>query len=92
MNGESGSEIYTFSSVQLLSRVRLFATPLTAAHQASLSITNSPSLLELVSIESAAPSNHLILCGPFLLPPSIFPSIRDFSSESLHQVAKVYVK
>ena len=71
-----------FSSVQSLSRVRLFATPWTAARQASLSITNSWSLLRLMSIESVMPSNHLILCHPLLLPPSIFPSIRVFSSES----------
>ena len=74
---------WTFSSVQLLSRVRLFATPWTAAHQASLSITNSQSLLKLMSIESVMPSNHLILCHPLLLPPSIFPSIRIFSDESV---------
>jgi len=75
-----------FSSVQSLSRVRLFATPWTAAHQASLSITNSWSLLKLTSIESVMPSNHLILCHPLLLPPSIFPSIRVFSSESLLRI------
>ena len=72
-----------FSSVQPLSRVWLFATPWTAARQASLSITNSRSLLKLMSIESVMPSNHLILCHPFLLLPSIFPSIRVFSSESV---------
>ena len=72
-----------FSSVQSLSRVRLFATPWTAACQASLSITNSRSLLKLVSIESVMPSNHLILCRPLLLPPSIFPSIRVFSNKSV---------
>ena len=71
------------SSVQSLSRVWLFATPWTAAHQASLSITNSRSLLKLMSIESVMPSNHLILCYPLLLPPSIFPSVRVFSSESV---------
>ena len=70
-----------FSSVQSLSPVRLFATSGTAAHQASLSITNLWSLLKLTSIESVMPSNHLILGHPFL-PPSIFPSIRVFSSES----------
>ena len=70
-----------FSSVQLLSRVRLFVTPWTAAHQASLSITNSWSLLKLMSLELVTPSNHLILCCPPLLPPSIFPSIRVFSNE-----------
>ena len=71
-----------FSSVQSLSHVRLFATPWTAAYQASLFITNSQSLLKLMSIESVMPSNHLILCCPFLLTPSIFPSIRVFSNES----------
>ena len=71
-----------FSSVQSLSRVRLFATPWTKAHQASLSITNSWSLSKLMSIDSVMPSNHLILCRPLLLLPSIFPSIRVFSSES----------
>jgi len=71
------------SSVQSLSRVRLFATPWTAAHQVSLSITNSRSLLKLMSIESVMPSNHLILCCPLLLLPSIFPNIRGFSSESV---------
>ena len=65
-----------FSSVQSLSHVRLFATPQTAACQASLYITNSQSLLKLMSIESVMPSNHLILCHPLLLLPSIFPSIR----------------
>ena len=71
-----------FSSVQSLSRVRLFVTPCAAAHQASLSITNSQSPPKLMSIESVMPSNHLILCRPFLLPPLIFPSIRVFSNES----------
>ena len=71
-----------FSSVQLLSCVWLFATPWTAARQASLAITNSRSLLKLMSMESVMPSNHLILCRPLLLLPSIFPSIRVFSSES----------
>ena len=69
------------SSVQSLSCVRLFATPWIAARQASLSITNSPSLLKLMSIESVMPSNHLILCHPLLLMPSIFPSIRVFANE-----------
>ena len=69
-----------FNSVQLLSRDRLFATPWTAAQQASLSITNSQSLLKLMSIELVMPSNHLILCYPFLLA-SIFPIIRVFSNE-----------
>ena len=71
-----------FSSVQSLSRVRLFATPWTTARQASLSITNSQNLLKLMSIESVMPSNHLILCHPLLLSPSVFPSIRVFSNES----------
>ena len=75
-----------FSSVQSLSRVWLFATPWTAAHQASLSITNSWSLLKLISIELVMPSNHLILCCPLLLPPSIFPSIRVFSNESVLRI------
>ena len=71
-----------FSSVQLFSRVRLFVTPWIAAHQASLSITNSWSSLKLTSIESVMPSSHLILCGPLFLLPSIPPSIRVFSNES----------
>ena len=71
-----------FSSVLLLSRVRLFATPWIAARQASLSITNSRSSLRLTSIESVMPSSHLILCRPLLLLPLIPPSIRVFSSES----------
>ena len=71
------------SSVQLLSDVRLFATPWTAAHQASLSITNSQSPPKLMCIEYVMPSNHLILCCPLLCPPSIFPSIRVFSNESV---------
>ena len=70
-------------SIQLLSRVQLFATPWTAARQASLSITNSQSLLKLMSIKLVMPSNHLILCHPILLPPSIFPSNRAFSNESV---------
>ena len=71
-----------FSSVQSLSCVRLFVTPWTAACQASLSITNSWSLLKLMSIQLVMPSNHLILCHPLLFLPSIFPSIRVFSNES----------
>ena len=71
-----------FSSVQSLSCVRLSVTPWTTAHQASLSVTNSQSLLKLMSIESVTPSNHLILCRPCLFPPSIFPIIRIFSNES----------
>ena len=74
-----------FSSIQSLSPVQLFVTSWTAARQASLSITNSWSLLKLMSIESVMPSNHLILCHP-LLPPSIFPSIRVFSNESAFRI------
>ena len=70
-----------FSSVQSLSHVRLFVTPWTAGCQAFLSITNSWSLLKLMFIELVTPSNHLILCCPLLLPPSIFPGIRLFSNE-----------
>ena len=70
------------SLVQLLNCVWLFSTPWTAARQTSLSITNSQSLPKLISIELVMPSNHLILCCPLLLPPSIFPSIRVFSNES----------
>ena len=76
-------------AVQLLSRVLLFASPWTAAHQASLSFTISWSLLKLMSIELMMPSNYLILCCPLLLLSSIFPSIRVFPNESSHQVAKV---
>ena len=72
-----------FSSVQSLSHIRLFATPWTAASQVSLSITSSWSFLRLMSIEAVMPSNHLILCHPLLLLPSIFPSIRVFSNESV---------
>ena len=81
-------ETYThvqFSSVQSLSCVQLFATPWTAAHQASLSITNSQSLLKLISIESVMSSNHLILCCSLLLS-SIYPSIRIFSNESVLRI------
>ena len=84
MEGEFGSQ---FSSVQMLSHVRLFVTPWTAAHQASLSIINSRSSLKLMSIESVMPSNHLILCCPLLLPPSIFPSVRVFSNESVLRIS-----
>ena len=80
------SVVLIFSSVQSLSRVRLFVTPWMAEHQASLSITNSQSLLKLVSIESVMPSNHLILRCPLLLLPSIFPSIKVFSNESVLQI------
>ena len=76
----------TFSSVQLLSRVQLSATPWIAARQASLSITNSQSSLKLISIESVMPSSHLILGRPLLLLPSIFPSIKVFSNESVLRI------
>ena len=79
---ERNKDLLQFSSVQSLSRVRLFVTPWIAARQASLYITNSWSLLKLISIESVMPSNHLILCCPLLLLPSIFPSIRVFSNQS----------
>ena len=75
-----------FHSVQSLSPVQLFATPWTATRQSSLSITNSRSLLKLMSIASVMPSNHLILCHPLLLPLSIFPSIRVFSNESVLRI------
>ena len=77
--------LYVFSSVQSHSRVRLFATPWTAACQASLSITNSWSLLKLMSLESVMPSNHLMLCRS-LLPLSVFPSIRVYSRESVLRI------
>ena len=75
-----------FSSVQSLGHIRLFVTPWTVAHQASLSITNSQSLLKCMSIELVMPSNHLILCHPLLFLPSIFPSIRNFSNESVLRI------
>ena len=75
-----------FSSVQSLSRVHVFVTPSTATHQASLSIASSQSLFRFMSIESVMPSSHLILCHPLLLPPSIFPSIRVFSNESVLRI------
>ena len=78
---QTGSKMQKGNSVQLLGHVQLFATPWTAASQASLSITNTWSLLKLLSIESVMPSNQLILCRPLLLLPSIFPSIRVFSNE-----------
>ena len=81
--GHKESDMTSVHSVQSLSHVWLFATPWTAAHQASLSITNSWSLLKLMSIELLMPSNHLILCRPLLLLPSIYPSIRVFSNESV---------
>ena len=77
----------TFSSVQSLSRIWLFATPWTAVLQASLSITNSQSLPKPMSVESVMPSNHLILCRPLLLLPSIFSSIRVFSNESALRIS-----
>ena len=77
------SQSVQFSSVQSLSRVRLFVTPWTAARQACLSITNSQSLLKLRSIEAVMPSNHLNFCHPLFFLPSIFPSIRVFSNESV---------
>ena len=76
-------KLYIYQSIQSLSRVRLFATPWTAAGQATLSVINSRSLLKHMSFESVMPSNHLILCCPLLLLPSIFPSIRVFSNESV---------
>ena len=75
-----------FSSVESLSCVQLFVTPWTAAHQASLSITSSQSLLKLMPIESVMPSNCLILCRPLLLPPSVFPSIRIFSNDPVIRI------
>ena len=77
------------SSVWSLSHVQLFATPWTAARLASLSITNSWSLLKIITIKTVMPSNHLVLCQPLLLLPAILPSIRVLSNESLNQVAKV---
>ena len=76
------TSFFQFSSVQLLSRVRLFAPPWIAARQAYLSFTNSQSLLKLMFMESVMPSNHLLLCHPLLLLPLVFPSIRVFSNES----------
>ena len=81
-------EPLSVSSVQSLSHVRLFLTTWTAAHQASLSITNSQSLLKLTSIESVMPSNHLIFCCPLLFPPSIFASIRVSSSETVLRIRR----
>ena len=82
MSSLKGSNVFQFSAVQSLSHVWLFVTPWTAACQDFLPITNSQSLLKLMSIEAVRPSNHLILCCPLLLLPSIFPSIRVFSNES----------
>ena len=78
--------VFQFSSVQSLSHIRLFVTPWTAARQVSLSITNTWSLLKLMNIESVMPSKHPILCHPLLLLPSIFPSIRVFSNESVLRI------
>ena len=78
--------MYQFNSVQSLSPFRLFVTPWTAAHQTSLSITNSRSLLKLMSIQLVMPSNHLILCHPLPHLSSVFPSIRVFSSESVLRI------
>ena len=78
--------IIVFSSVQSFSHIQVFVTPWIATYQASLSITNSRSLLKLMSIESVMPSNHLILCCPLLLLSSIFPSIRVFSNESVLRI------
>ena len=84
MSQHSGGRLpLQFSSVQSFSCVQLFVTPWTAARQASLSITKYRNLLKLMSIALVMPSNHLILCRPLLLPPSIFPSIRVFSNESV---------
>ena len=83
MQGNSASIV---GSVQSLSCVQLFVTPWTAAHQVSLSITNSQSLLKFMSIKSVMPSNHLILCRPLFLLPTIFPSIRVFSNESAARI------
>ena len=80
---QKGNHGCVLSSFQLLSRVQLIVKPWTAARQASLSVTNSQSLLKLLSIKSVMPSNHLILCCPLLFLPSIFPSIRIFSNESV---------
>ena len=82
MSSTESGLLLTLNSVQSLSHVRLFATPWTAGQQDSLSIANSWSLLKFTSIELVMPSNHLILCHPLLLPPSIFPHIRVFSNES----------
>ena len=82
-----GVSLVQFSRVQCLSRVQLFATPWTAARQTSLSITNSQSLLKLMSIESVMPSSHFIPCHPLLLP-SIFPSIRVFSNKSVLRIRR----
>ena len=86
--GEGGTAMAksSYQRVQFSRSVSDSATPWTAAHQASLSITNSWSLLKLTSIESVMPSNHIILCRPLLLLPSVFPSIRVFSNESVLRI------
>ena len=84
--GFTQDRVTVFSSVQTLSHVRHFENPWTAACKASLSITNSRSLLKLISIESVMPSNQLILCHPLLLPPSIFPNVRVFSKGSVRLI------
>ena len=81
-----GTEEPGVDSIQFSRSVRLFETPRTAAHQAFLSITNSWSLLKLMSMESVMPSNHLFLCHPLLLPPSIFPTIMVFSNGSVLRI------
>ena len=86
ISGSRFLSMSSVSSVQLLSHVQLFATPWTAAHQTSLSITNSRSLLKFMSFEWVMPANHLILCHPLLLPPSVFPSIRVFSNKSVLRI------
>ena len=83
INTHSSEKLALISSVQSLSHVRLFMTPWTAACKASLSITKSRSLFKLMSIQLVMPSIHLVLCGPLLFPPSIFPSIRVFPNESV---------
>ena len=86
LNTKKPHYFYFLSSVQSLIHVQLFVTPWIAAQQASLSITSSQSLLKLMSITLVMPSNHLVLCRPLLLPPSIFPSIRVFSNESVLRI------
>ena len=84
---ESQANLIQFSSLQSFSHVQLFSTPWSAALQTSLSITNSQNLLKLMSIALVMPSNHLILCRPLLLLPSIFPNIRVFSNESALRIS-----
>ena len=87
-NGTLAYLFYVVVVFQSLSHVQLFEAPWTAAHQASLSFTASQSLLKFMSIESVMPSNHLILCRPLFFPPSIFPSIRVFPSESVLHIRR----